>query len=87
MKVECICGYLMNPERIKLHEHRQQDDLIDVYYTCPKCKAQHHACYHNAETKNLHKLIKKAERAGDTDKLMEYREKFKTALDSLNNRL
>ncbi|MDD3222518.1 MAG: hypothetical protein PHG07_09070 [Lachnospiraceae bacterium] len=29
MKVECTCGYLMDPERIKLHEHRQRDGLVE----------------------------------------------------------
>lgn len=87
MKVECTCGYLMDSEKIKLHEHRQQDGLIQVYYMCPKCNARHHVCYHNSETKNLQKLIRKAQRTGDLVKLEEYKVKLKNALDSLNNRL
>lgn len=44
-------------------------------------------CWHNSETKNLQKLIKKAENTGDKEKAMEYRAKLKTCMDRLNNRL
>ena len=87
MKVECTCGYLIESERIKLCEHRQPDGLIQIYYSCPKCKAKHHVCYHNAETKNLQKLVQIAQNKGDMTKAEEYKAKFKTALDFLNNRL
>ncbi len=85
MEVECACGYLIKSEGIKLHEHRQQDGLIEVYYTCPKCKMKHHVCYHNSETKNLQKLIKRARNTGDKEREEEYKGKLKTALDKLNN--
>ena len=87
MKVECTCGYLMESDRIKLDEHQQQDGLIAVYYTCPKCKSKHHVCYHDSETKNLQKLIRKARNAGNKEKEEEYKGKLKMAMDKLNNRL
>ena len=87
MKVECTCGFLMESDRIKLRERRQKDGLIKVYYVCPKCKAEHHVCYHNSETKNLQKLIRRARNTGDRAKEEEYKGKLKIALDRLNNRL
>lgn len=87
MKVECACGHLIESDRIKLYEHRQQDGLIEVYYTCSKCKMKHHVCYHNSETKNLQKLIKKARNTRNKEKEEEYKGELKTAMDRLNNRL
>lgn len=87
MKVTCDgCNKAFEPTNKMLIEHRMQGDLIEVYFNCPICKKKHHVCWHNSETKNLQKLIHKAENAKDGEKVAEYRDKLKTAMDKLNNR-
>lgn len=87
MKVTCDgCNKAFESTNKMLTEHRLQGDLIEVYFNCPTCKKKHHVCWHNSETKNLQKLIHKAENAKDGEKAAEYRAKLKTAMDKLNNR-
>lgn len=88
MKILCDkCDKDFETTQITLKEHTMADGLIEVYFLCPRCRAKHHVCWHNSETKNLQKLIKKAENTGDKEKAMEYRTKLKTCMDRLNNRL
>lgn len=81
------CNYEFHPTNNMLLEHRMADGLIEVYYMCPKCKAKFHVCYHNAETKRLQKLIKRAENTNKAERTKELKKKLKYEMDKLNNRL
>lgn len=88
LKIVCNkCNQEFTPTQNMLIETRLAPDLTEVYFLCPECNAKHHVCCHNAETKNLQKLIKKAESTKDDSKVEEYKARLKKCMDELNNRL
>lgn len=88
MNIVCDkCKKEFQPTQSMLIETRLAPDLTEVYFLCPNCKVKHRVCWHNAETKNLQKLIHKAENSKNVDKAEEYKAKLKECMDRLNNRL
>lgn len=86
MKIVCDkCQKEFEPTQSMLLEHTLDGNLIEVYFLCPKCNAKHHICFHNSETKNLQKLIRKSERVGDHEAVEKNKEKLKECMDTLNN--
>ena len=87
IKIQCsACSNTFLPTNKMLHEHKQTDGFIEVYYCCPKCKERFHVCFHDAETKRLQKAIVRTEKSGRPEKSAELKVKLKEALDRINGK-
>lgn len=87
VKIECkICKELLEAGAIKLRERKCDNNLIEVYYICPKCKHKYFVCYHNAKTKRLQKAIKRKADTGKILKTENMKIRLKNELDRINGR-
>ena len=87
LKIKCNCGHEFVPTQNMIIEHKYPNDLIELYYLCPRCRNKHHVCYINKEIKNIQKLIDKARNKGDSEKCQALSNKKKMLMDKINNRL
>lgn len=61
VKIQCDeCNHVWEPTKKMLLEHRNSEDITEIYYTCPKCGKKFHVAYMNSECRALQKLIAKA---------------------------
>lgn len=88
VKIQCdSCNHIFEPMKGMLIEHRESEEITEVYYVCPKCKKHFHVCYKNKECRALQKLIDKACKQKNKKMVETLSGRLKYELDKLNNKI
>ena len=84
LKIQCTCGKEFEPTKKMMIEHKYENSLIELYYSCPHCKTKHHVGWMNTEIKKIQKLIDRARAQGNAELCEMLCERKKNIMQVLN---